>query len=144
MTAVVRCVLDTDVIVAAMRSPSGGSAAVLRLLDEGLGALLLTPDLMFEYEVVCQRPEHRDAAGLSVAEVDIFLQALADMAVPVERFFVLRPQLHDPDDEKVLEAAFNGRARALVTFNKRHYGDVPGRFGIEVFNPGEMLRRLRT
>ena len=29
----------------------------------------------------------------------------------------------------VLEAAINGRADALVTFNRRDFGDEPGRFG---------------
>jgi hypothetical protein len=31
-----------------------------------------------------------------------------------------------------------------VTFNRRHYGDAPGRFGIEVMSPGEALRRVRA
>ena len=44
----------------------------------------------------------------------------------------------------VLEAAVNGRAHAIVTFNRRDYGDAPERFGIEVLRPGETLKRLRT
>jgi hypothetical protein len=44
----------------------------------------------------------------------------------------------------VLETAVNGRAEALATFNRRDYGAAPARFGIEVLNPGEILRRIRT
>jgi hypothetical protein len=43
----------------------------------------------------------------------------------------------------VLEAAVNGRADAIVTFNRKDYGTVPSAFGIAVLNPGEALRRLR-
>ena len=43
----------------------------------------------------------------------------------------------------VLEAAVNGRADGLVTFNVRDFGDVPDRFGIEVLIPCEAIRRVR-
>ena len=55
-----------------------------------------------------------------------------------------RPQLRDPSDEMVLEAAVNGRADALVTFNRRDFGDVPGAFSVEVLSPRHgLLRRPR-
>jgi len=43
----------------------------------------------------------------------------------------------------VLEAAVNGRAKALVTFNIGDFGAAPSRFDIEVIRPGEVMRRLR-
>jgi len=43
----------------------------------------------------------------------------------------------------VLEMAINGRADALVTFNVRHFGDVPRRFGVEVLLPREVMRRIK-
>jgi putative PIN family toxin of toxin-antitoxin system len=139
-----RIVVDTDVIVAALRSPTGGSAALLRSLDQGHGTLLLSVPLAIEYEATCRRSEHRLAAGLSHAEVGLFLDTVVALAEPVETYFRWRPQLRDPGDELVLEAAVNGRARALVTFNRRHYGDVPERFGINVLSPGETLRRMKA
>ncbi len=44
----------------------------------------------------------------------------------------------------VLEGAVNGRAQAIVTFNRRDYRDGPARFGIEVLTPGEALRKMRS
>ena len=41
--------------------------------------------------------------------------------------FLWRPKLRDPSDEMVLEAAINGSADALVTFNRRDFGDTPRR-----------------
>ena len=64
------------------------------------------------------------------------------MAEPVEGWFLWRPQLRDPGDEMVLEAAANGRADALVTFNKRDFADTAGAFGIEMLSPQQALRRI--
>jgi predicted nucleic acid-binding protein len=60
----------------------------------------------------------------------------------VESHFVWRPQLRDPADEMVLEAAVNGGADALVTFNRRDYGNVPEQFGVRVMLPREAIRSL--
>ncbi len=64
------------------------------------------------------------------------------MTEPTETHFLWRPQLRDPADELVLEAAVNGRADAIVTFNRRDFGLIPARFGIEVPTPGQSIRRL--
>ena len=74
----------------------------------------------------------------------IFLDRLIAMAEPVQVFFRWRPQLRDPGDELVLEAAVNGRADAIVTFNEKDLREAHGSFGIEVIRPGDVLRRLRT
>lgn len=44
--------------------------------------------------------------------------------------------------EMVLEVAINGQADALVTFNRRDFGNAPTRFGIEVLSPQETLKRM--
>jgi putative PIN family toxin of toxin-antitoxin system len=136
-------VLDTDVVVAAMRSPTGASAAILQLIRRGHATLLLSVPLALEYEAVCQNAEHRLAAGLSQRQVDIFVTAVIAMAEPVKTHFLWRPQLRNPGDEMVLETAVNGRADALVTFNIRDYGQVPNRFGIELLLPRVAIGRIR-
>ena len=137
-----RVVVDTDVIVAAMRSPSGASAAILRTARQGRITLLVSVPLALEYEAICSEAEHRLAAGLSEREVEIFLDAVVAMAEPVKTHFLWRPQLRDPGDEMVLETAVN-RADALVTFNVRDFGTVPARFGIEVMIPRDAIGRMR-
>jgi putative PIN family toxin of toxin-antitoxin system len=138
----VRLVLDTDVLVAAIRSPGGASATLVRAIRRGQGTLLLSSPLLFEYEAVCQAAEHRAASCLSVGEIDRLLDALVFLAEPVTTYFRWRPQVRDPDDEMVLEAAVNGRAQALVTFNRRDYGGAPARFGVDILSPGDALRRI--
>jgi len=138
----VRILLDTNVIVAAMRSPRGGSAELLRRIDHGKATMLLSVALALECEATCMLAEHRLAAGLSAAEAGIFVDGLIAIADPVESFFRWRPQLHDPGDELVLEAAVNGRADAIVTFNVSDLRDAERSFGIAVIRPGEALRRI--
>jgi predicted nucleic acid-binding protein len=105
--------------------------------------LLVSVPLAMEYEAICSEAEHRLTAGLSEREVEIFLDAIVAMAEPVETHFLWRPQLRDPGDEMVLEAAVNGQADLLVTFNVRDFGDVPSRFGIELMIPRDALERIR-
>lgn len=139
-----RMVLDTDVVVAALRSPTGASAELLRRVRRGEGILLLSTAVLLEYQATCQLVEHRLASGLSSAEIERFLDGLVVLAERVDTFFRWRPQLRDPGDELVLEAAVNGRAQVIGTFNRRDYGEAPQRFGIEVLLPAELLRRLGT
>lgn len=130
-------------MVAAMRSPKGASAAIVRAALEGVAQLLMSVPLAMEYEAVCGRLEHRLAAGLTEREVEIFVDGVLAMAEPVETHFMWRPQLRDPSDEMVLEAAVNGRADALVTFNRRDFGAAPSQFGVEVLLPREALARIK-
>jgi predicted nucleic acid-binding protein len=125
-----------------MRSPTGASSAVLRAARRGQFALLGNVALALEYEATCHLAEHVLAAGLSRDEVTVFVDAVIAMLEPVETHFMWRPQLRDPADELVLEAAVNGRAEAIVTFNRRDFGAVPGRFGVTVLTPGEAIRRI--
>lgn len=134
--------MDTDAVVAAMRSPSGASAAILRAVRQDKATLLLTVPLALEYEAVCHRADHRLAAGLSEREVQIFLDAVIAMAQPVETHFLWRPLLRDPTDEMVLEAAINGRSDILVTFNLRDFGRVPKQFGVEALLPRQAIGRI--
>ncbi|HEV2687786.1 MAG TPA: putative toxin-antitoxin system toxin component, PIN family [Bryobacteraceae bacterium] len=139
----VRLVLDTDVLVAAFRSDQGASRKLLMAaLDRSFVTLASVP-LMLEYEAVLKRPEHRSAIGLATGDVDAVLDALAAVIEPVRLAFLWRPSLRDAGDEMVLEAAVNGRADRLATFNLRHLGDAARRFGIRASPPGETWRELR-
>ena len=135
--------MDTDAVVAAMRSPAGASAAIIRAVRQRQATLLMNVPLAMEYEAVCRRSEHREESGLSVKQVEIFLDAIVAMGEPVRTHFLWRPQLRDPNDEMVLEAAVNGRADALVTFNVRDYGTTPAQFGVEVLLPREAIARIK-
>ncbi len=137
-----RLVLDTDVVIAAMRSPGGASAALLLAIQAERATLLLSVPLAIEYEAICHQLEHQTAAGLSSIEVDQFVTVVIAMAEPVLIHYLWRPMLRDPNDEMVLEVAVNGQADAIVTFNQKDYGSIPNTFDIEVLLPREAIRRI--
>jgi putative PIN family toxin of toxin-antitoxin system len=139
-----RLVIDTDVFVAAIRSPSGASATLLHMILERQATMLISVPLAFEYEATSLRAEHLLAARASTEDVTNLIDVLIDVAEAVEVHYQWRPQLSDAGDEMVLEAAVNGQADAIVTFNRKDFGDAPARFGIAVLNPGEALREIRA
>lgn len=138
-----RIVLDTSVLVAALRSRSGAGNALLRLVAQRKLFPLATPPLFLEYEDVLKRPEHQLVHGLSPQQLDSFFQELAALVEPVELHFRWRPQVHDTNDEMVLEAAINGDADALVTYNTADFAAAE-RFGIPVLTPAQLLKKVRT
>lgn len=97
---------------------------------------------MLEYESVLGREEHLSASGLAASEVNAVLDAVAATGEPVRLPFHWRPMLRDANDDMVLEAAVNGRANGLVTFNRRDFAPAASEFGIRVLLPQEALRHL--
>jgi len=89
-----------------------------------------------------QGGEHLSASGLSKANVGVLLDAVAAVAKPVRLAYLWRPTLPDVDDDMVLEAAVNGRADGIVTFNLRDFASVAKQFGIAIMSSDEAVKRL--
>ena len=132
--------------MAAIRSDAGASRRLLRAALQGREDLtvLISVPLLIEYEEVMTRAQHLKASGLSRADVAALLDALAAVSEPVTLAYLWRPTLPDADDDMVLEAAANGRADAIVTFNVRDFGAVAEGFGIAILSPGEAVQLLET
>ena len=140
---VLRIVLDTDVLVAAIRSDRGASRQLLLgALDRQFDVLVSVP-LMVEYEAVLTRQEHLKASGLSAGDVNEILDAYAKVAIPVPLWFLWRPRLKDPADEMLLETAVNGAADRLVTFNERHVAAAAREFGVRVLPPRDVWKEVQ-
>lgn len=134
--------LDTSVLVAAIRSDRGASRLLLVGALEREYGLLVSVPLMIEYESVLTRPEQLEASGLSTGDVQAILDAIALVAEPVRLAYLWRPTLPDADDDMVLETAVNGRADLLVTLNRRDFRAASS-FRVQVVPPAEALSRLR-
>jgi putative PIN family toxin of toxin-antitoxin system len=133
-------VLDTNVIVAALRSRRGASFAILHRIGIEWQPLISVP-LMLEYEAVGKREAQR--LKIPEATVDAIIRAFSFTGREVDIYFTLRPFLPDPGDEFLLELAVAGRADAIVTHNVRHFPRID-RFGIRVVTPGEFLRTMKA
>ena len=106
-------------IVAALRSNTGASRQLLIYVLTKRFDLLLSVPLMLEYEAVLKRSQHLRAAA-TPDDIDAILDALAATGMPIIPNFTWRPELSDPGDEMILEAAVNGQADFIVTFNVAH------------------------
>ena len=137
-----RTVLDTDVIVAAVRSARGASRVLVTAALERRYPVMASVPLMLEYEAVLTRPEHLAAAQISTSDVEVLLDAIALVIEPIRISYLWRPMLPDPGDDLVLETAVNGRADVVVTFNRRDFEPAAGRFRLEVVTPAGAVRRL--
>jgi putative PIN family toxin of toxin-antitoxin system len=131
-------VLDTNVLVAAMRSNEGASFQVLQeLVSEPRFGIAISVPLVMEYEMALKR-----VPDLSAAVAEELVDYLCNIGEKREIYFLWRPHLRDPRDEMVLEVAVEARARAIVTHNVKDFGGVEEHFGISILTPGEFLLEL--
>jgi putative PIN family toxin of toxin-antitoxin system len=137
-----RVVLDTDVVIAAFRSQTGASRALLDYALQRTITMVVSVPLLFEYEAILKRDRQRDAHGLTDAELERALQLVTKACDTQPLHFLWRPQLQDVADEMVLETAINGRVDCLVTFNQRHLHDAAQRFNLRCVRPAECLHEL--
>lgn len=136
-------VVDTNVVVSGLRSRKGASNALLNKMVKGSVAYALSPALILEYEDVLKRPGILgDPPVLSGDEVDVVLDALCAMSVPVVPWFRFRPFLNDPKDDHVIERAMAASARIVVSSDKvfRH-GDVSA-FGLKMMTAKDYVYEM--
>jgi putative PIN family toxin of toxin-antitoxin system len=137
-----RVVIDTNVLLASLRSKSGASNAIAQLIDQRRVTPIISVPLMFEYEEVFHRPD--SLPHLSPQEIDTFLDYFVSLAVEQRIFFLWRPLLTDSDDDMLLELAVAAQADYLVTHNVRDFLPARARFGVRIVTPGEFMRAFRS
>jgi putative PIN family toxin of toxin-antitoxin system len=136
-----RIVLDTNVLVSALRSRRGRSNKLLSLVGSETFDLVISVPLILEYEDAALR--QIDALVYTPDEVREIIDFLcwAGEATPI--YYLWRPFLPDPKDDLVLEAAVAGRCNTIVTFNQRDFIGVD-KFGLQVRTPRAFLEELKT
>jgi len=133
-------VLDTNVIIAALRSKRGASYKLLSLVGTHQFEIHDSVALILEYEDVIQR--HGEELGLSKEEVSIFIDTLCSMAHHHKIYFIWRPFLTDPNDELVLELAVSEKCEYIVTHNIKDFRGTE-KFSIRAITPKEFLQIIR-
>jgi predicted nucleic acid-binding protein len=129
-------VVDTNVIVAGLRSNLGAGYQVLQGFHSGRYTPVLSVGLVLEYEkAIRNRCPH-----MTEADIDKFLNFLCSVGRLQRISYQWRPQVPDTNDDMVLEAAANAGCAAIVTYNTRDFRGAD-RFGIHVLTPQELLRR---
>ncbi len=131
-------VIDTNVIIAAMRSKRGASNLLLRLLGTGDWQAHISIPLILEYEEICQRL--LPPLGLSHEQINDFLDYFCTVCHHHRIFYLWRPYLKDADDDFLLDLAVEAGADFIITFNKKDFVGVE-KFAIQALTPKEFLQK---
>lgn len=134
-----RVVLDTNVVVAGLRSNRGGSFRLLTELGHGRIEMALSVPLVLEYEEVLWR--NMAATGLTTQDVEAVLDFFCSVGRLQRIFYLWRPLLPDPSDDMVLEVAVAAQCSALVTPNTRDFAGAE-QLGVRVLTPAAFLRQI--
>ncbi len=136
-----KIVIDTNVVLSALRSTRGASFNLLSIIDKGLFEYSLSVPLFLEYEAVVKR--NKDLLGLSNADIDDILGYLAEIGNKREIYFLWRPFLRDPKDDLVLEVAIESESNYIISYNKKDFKNI-NKFGLSVLTPQEFLRLIKV
>ncbi len=134
-----RVVIDTNVLVSALRSRLGASFRVISAIGTAAFEICLSVALTLEYEEIAKRQARE--LGLTAGDIEDVIDYLCSVAHWQELFFLWRPMLSDPDDDMVLELAANAGCDFIVTHNVSDFAGAE-RFGVRAITPREFLRRL--
>ncbi|MBA3320947.1 MAG: putative toxin-antitoxin system toxin component, PIN family [Pyrinomonadaceae bacterium] len=137
LAKIYQIVIDTNVIVSALRSKRGASFRLVSLIGDERWQMNVSVPLVFEYEDVLKR--EGQVLTLSRSEVEDVVDFICATANHRTIFYLWRPFLPDPHDDLILELAVEANADFTVTYNRRDFRGV-GRFGIGVVTPAEFLK----
>lgn len=132
-------VLDTNILISALRSQRGASYKVLMLIGRANFEINLSVSLMLEYEDVAKRLLGQ--IPLTESDVDDILDYLCQTANRREVFYLWRPFLKDPKDDMVLELAVSGGCEVIITYNRKDFVGIE-QFGLEIMTPAEFLGKI--
>ncbi len=131
-----RIVLDTNVLVAGMRSRQGASFRLLELLGTGRFEVAISVPLILEYEDVLMR--HVRTVGFDETEISTVIDYICAVGQRQRIYYLWRPFLRDPKDDLVLELAVAANCEGIVTYNARDFTGVE-QFGLWIMTPKEFL-----
>jgi len=134
-----RIVIDTNVLIAALRSSRGASYRLLQLIDRGKFQVCISVPLVLEYEaagknLVGQIP-------LNETDIDAVIDYICKVASHHEVYYLWRPFLKDPKDDMVLELGVTAACETMVTYNVTDFEGVE-QFGLKVMTSREFLEEI--
>ena len=134
-----RIVIDTNILVSALRSRKGASFRLLTLIDSGKFDLCVSVPLVLEYEATANKQLR--TTGLKVSDVEAIIDYICHVAKHYKVYYLWRPFLKDPKDDMVLELAVSSNAEFIVTYNRSDFKGSE-QFRIRTISPHEILEQI--
>ena len=132
-------VIDTSVLVSALKSSRGASFRILSLITSSKFEFHLSVPLVFEYEATLKK------SGLATTwnneEIDELLDIICLFGLKHDIWYLWRPLSKDAGDDFVAELAVTAGVDAIVTHNVRDFQEMRT-FGIQVLRPKEFLVQI--
>lgn len=134
-----KIVIDTNVIVSALKSKKGFSFKLLSIIDDERFDVSISVPLILEYEDAIKRSKSK--IKLNVSEINDVLDYICSIGNQRKIFYLWRPYLRDPKDDMVLELAVESESDYIISFNKKDFRGVD-KFNLEVLTPKELLKKI--
>ena len=133
-------VIDTNVLVAALKSKRGASFKLLGLIGQNKFNINLSVPLLLEYEDVAKRL--LGEIVLNEEDIDYILDYICSVSNLRKIFYLWRPFLKDPKDDLVLELAVTSKSDCIITYNEKDFVGVREHFGIRILTAKEFLLEI--
>jgi len=138
---VYRVVLDTNVFISGGTISVGPPSQIINHWRNQDFIMVVSPQLLSEYEEVLSRPNVMKFTGLTLQENAQYIREIADRAYITSGALTLDVLINDPDDNMVLACAEEGMATHLVTGNRKDFPFIDYK-GIHILTPREFLNLL--
>jgi putative PIN family toxin of toxin-antitoxin system len=132
-------VIDTNVLVAALRSRRGAAYRLLMLIGQSKFEVNVSVPLFLEYEDVTKRL--MGSIPLAESDLEDILDYVCSIARQREIYYLWRPFLKDGKDDMILEVAVTAGCDYIVTYNRKDFAGVE-QFGVRVIIPREFLQAI--
>ncbi len=136
---VYKIVIDTNVIVSALKSKNGFSFKLLSSINDERFQVSISVPLILEYEDAIKREKSR--IGLEKVNLEAVLDYICLIGKQREIYYLWRPFLKDPKDDLILELAVESESDFIISFNKNDFEGIT-KFGLKVLTPKEFLMLL--
>jgi uncharacterized protein len=128
----IRVVVDTNIVISGTISEEGLPSAILDLAANRKIRMIISADVLFEYEEVLRRPRFKIASA-RIAQVLALIRKTSTLVNTTRRLSVSP----DESDNRFYECAHVGKANYLITGNTK---DFPVHYrGTKIVTPREFI-----
>jgi putative PIN family toxin of toxin-antitoxin system len=132
-------VIDTNVILAGLKSNKGASYLLLKQLNSNDFKLNISTTLILEYEYVLKRESQN--LGLTLEDIDDIINGICYLANQHKIYYLWRPLSKDPNDDFIIDLAIKSQVDFIISYNKKDLKTI-AKFNISLLTPKQFLQLL--